>query len=58
MECNGEHSILFKNCVMEKQPTPVLFHGESQGQGSLGGYSPWGHKELDLSEATEHERTM
>ena len=29
----------------------ILLPGESQGQGSLVGYSPWGHKE---SEATEH----
>ena len=28
------------------QPTPVFLHGESHGQRSLVGYSPWGHKEL------------
>ena len=32
--------------------TPVLLPGESQGKGSLVGYSPWGHKELDTTEAT------
>jgi len=26
------------------QPTPVFLPGESQGQRSLAGYSPWGHK--------------
>ena len=26
------------------QPTPVFPHGESHGQRSLAGYSPWGHK--------------
>ena len=26
--------------------------GESHGQGSLVGCSPWGHKELDTTEAT------
>ena len=31
-------------------PTPVLLPGESHGQRSLVGYSPWGHKELDTSE--------
>ena len=31
-------------------PTPVLLHGEFHGQRSLGGYSPWGHKELDTTE--------
>ena len=28
-------------------PTPVFLPGESQGQRSLVGHSPWGHKELD-----------
>ena len=27
------------------QPTPVLVPGESRGQRSLGGYSPWSRKE-------------
>ena len=29
----------------EWQPTPVFLPGESHVQRSLGGYSPWGHKE-------------
>ena len=33
------------------QPTQVFLPGESRGQGSLAGYRPWGHKEL---ETTEH----
>ena len=33
------------------QPTPVFSSGESHGQRSLEGYSPWGCKESD---ATEH----
>ena len=33
-------------------PTPVFLPGESHGQRSLEGYSPWGHKELDMTEAT------
>ena len=36
------------------QPTPVFSPGESHGQKSLEGYSPWGHKELDMTEATQH----
>ena len=28
--------------------------GKSHGQRSLAGYSPWGYKESDMSEATEH----
>ena len=34
------------------QPTPVLLPGESHGQRSLEGYSPWGHKESDMTEVT------
>ena len=33
-------------------PTPVFLSGESHGQRRLGGYSPWGHKELDMTEVT------
>ena len=33
------------------QPTPVFLPGESHGRRSLVGYHPWGHKELDTSEA-------
>ena len=32
------------------QPTPVFLPGESQGQRSLAGYSPYGHTELDVPE--------
>ena len=31
------------------QPGPVFLHGESHGQRSLVGYSPWSRKELDMS---------
>ena len=31
------------------QPTPVFLPGESQGQRSLAGYSPWGHKESETN---------
>ena len=33
----------------EWQPTPVFLPGESHGQRSLAGYSPWGHKELEMT---------
>ena len=36
----------------EWHPTPVFLPGESHGQRSLGGYSPWCHEELDRIEAT------
>ena len=34
------------------QPTPVFLPGESQGRGSLMGYSLWGLTELDMAEVT------
>ena len=33
-------------------PTPVLLPGESHEQRSLAGYSPWGYKESDTTNAT------
>ena len=32
------------------QPTQVFLPGKSHGQRRLAGYSPWGHKELDMTE--------
>ena len=32
------------------QPTPTLFPGESHGQRSLVGYSPWGCQQSDTTE--------
>ena len=32
------------------QPTPVFLLGESYGQRNLVGYSPWGHKESEMTE--------
>ena len=37
-----------------QQPTPVFFLGESNGQRSLMGYGPQGHKESDMTKATQH----
>ena len=34
------------------QPTSASLPGESYGQRSLAGYSPWGHKESDITKAT------
>jgi len=36
-------------CRREWQPTPVFWPGEFHGQRSLAGYSPWGHKESDMT---------
>ena len=38
----------------EWHPTPVFLPGEFHGQRSLAGYSPWGHKELDMTERLTH----
>ena len=34
------------------QSTPVFLFGKSHGERSLAGFSPWGCKELDTTEAT------
>ena len=39
---NGHNQKVYKKC----------FPGESHGQRSLVGYSPYGHKESDMTEAT------
>ena len=38
------------------QPTPALLPGKFHGQRSLVGYSPWGCKELDMTEHKESKR--
>ena len=43
---------------MATHSTPVIWPGESHGQRSLVGYSPWGHKELDTTETTLHTRII
>ena len=49
------------NCLRDWQPTPVFLPGEFHGQRILAGYSPWGCKELDMTEsrdwATDTHRT-
>ena len=45
--CLGQEDI---PCREKWQHTPVFLPGESHGQRSLAGYSPWGHKELDMTE--------
>ena len=37
----------------KQQPTPVFLLGESHGQRSLAGCSPWGHRELDMTKNTQ-----
>ena len=38
------------------KPTPVFLPGESHGQRSLVGYSPWGQKEPGMTEVAQHTR--
>ena len=40
------------------QPTAIFLPGESHGQRSLAGYSPWGRKESDTTEATEYTHKL
>ena len=39
---------------MKWQPTAVFLPGESHGQRSLVGFSPWGHKRVGWDLATDH----
>ena len=38
----------------KRQPTLVFLPGKSHGQKSLAGYGPQGHKESEMTEATQH----
>ena len=39
---------------MEMATNSIFLPGESHGQRSLAGYSPWGHKESDVTEGLTH----
>ena len=39
------------------QPTPVFLPGESHGQRSPVGYSPWGRKESDMTDQYRHDHS-
>ena len=41
-----------------QQPTPIFLPGESQGQGSLAGYSPQGGKESIMTELVHTPRNV
>ena len=45
-------------CRTAWQPIPVFLPGESHGQRSLLGYSPWGHKESDTTERLSTQRPI
>ena len=48
--CNAGHLSSIPGLGREMQPTSVFLPGESHGQRSLEGYSPWGQKESDPTE--------
>ena len=43
--------------ILERQPTAAFLPGESHGQRSLVGHSPWGHRESDATEGLMHTHT-
>ena len=45
-------------CRRKWQPSPVLLPGESLGQRSLVGYSPWGRSQTWLSDSHTHTHNM
>ena len=45
---------LCRSDTLKWQPTPVFLFGESHGVRSLAGYSPWGCKELNMTEGLTH----
>ena len=48
--CGFDPWVRKKSWRKKWQPTPVFLPGKFHGQRSLVGYSPWSHKELDLTE--------
>ena len=42
----------------KQQPTPVFLPGKSHGQRSLTGYSPWGCKELDMTQLLKEQQVI
>ena len=55
----GEFGLWVRKILWRRawQPASVFLPGES-GQRSLAGYSPWGHKESDTTEATRHAQML
>ena len=48
-EYAGSLDVIVVNLITAWQPTPIFLSGESRGQRSLVGYSPWSHKESDMT---------
>ena len=53
--CTNNDNFIRLNTMPQRraqQPTPVFLPGELHGQRRLVGYSPWGHKESDMTKVT------
>ena len=50
-------SLDWEGPLEKEMATLVFLPGESHGQRSQVGYSLWGHKELGITEVTEHTHT-
>ena len=57
-EPGGLQSMGPKRVGQKWHPTPVLLPGESHGGRSLVGYSPWGHKELGMTERLHFHKRL
>ena len=53
-QCRSHNKCRFVKIPWRREwlPTPMFLPGEFHGQRSLAGYSPWGSKESDTTEAT------
>ena len=50
VQCPGQEDPLEEGMT----PTPGFLSGESHGERKLAGYSPWGHKDSDMTEQITH----
>ena len=58
MQKTGVRSLGWEDPLVKGTAThSSILAGESHGKGHLVGYSPWGHKELDMTEQLTHTHT-
>ena len=55
MQKTRVQSLGWEDPLEEGMDTPVFLPGESHGQRSLMGYSPWGLKELDATKQQQQQ---
>ena len=51
MQVTQERSLGQEDPLEKGMTTPVFLPGEFHGERNLVGYSPWGHKELDVTKS-------